>query len=216
MRNFFCIALLLNGFFLKAQENVSQAPQPQIPIPVEVMAGAKSGMYQMIVHRPFASGSNFKFFNLINYEVDYDDATPNNYIIQTIGSYEFAKGFDVGIGGNLKTFGGFKPIVSASYSNFSKVTGILIQPVYEINKDGEFSLFSLFEWHPVGEKKLQPYFSIQVLTAWASEHAFSYHYWRLGAQYKILRFGPALNVQYHGENYEQNVNWGGFINILIR
>lgn len=66
----------------------------------------------MIVNKRFAPDSWFNFFNLINYEVDYDELTPDNYIIHTLGYYEFAKGFDVGAGGNFKAFGGFKPIVS--------------------------------------------------------------------------------------------------------
>lgn len=210
------IPILLLSFILKAQENIHQFQIPQAPIPVEVMVGAKSTMYQMTVDKRFVSGSRFKFFNLINYEVDDNEFTPDNYIIQTIGSYEFAKGFDVGIGGNLKAFGGFKPIVSASYSHFSRNTGFLIQPVYEIHKDVDFSTLAFFEWHPVNEKILQPFFRIQALTAWGSEHSFSYHYWRAGLQYKIFRFGPALNVEYVGPNATSTTNWVGFVSVLIQ
>lgn len=207
--------LLLISIFLKAQENSTQFQIPQPPIPVEVMVGGKSTIYQMIVDKRFAPGSRFKFFNLINYEVDYNEFTPNSYIIQTIASYEFVKGFDAGLGGNLKAFGGFKPIVSASYSNFSRRMGLLIQPVYEIHENGEFSVFTLFEWHPVNNKKIQPYFRLQALTAWTDVHSFSYHNWRAGAQFKTFRFGPAVNVQYHGPNAESTMNWGGFVNVVI-
>lgn len=209
------IPILLISFILKAQEPNPQFQIPQAPIPIEVMVGAKSTMYQMTVDKRFAPGSRFKFFNLINYEVDDNEFTPDNYIIQTVASYEFAKGFDAGLGGNLKAFGGFKPIVSASYSHFSRNTGFVIQPVYEVHKDGEFSTLSFFEWHPVGMKMLQPYFRLQALTAWASEHSFSYHNWRLGAQYKIFRFGPALNVEYFGPNANSVANWGCFAGVVI-
>jgi len=216
MKFLILIPILLLNFILKAQDNNHQFQIPQAPIPVEVMVGAKSTMYQMTVDKRFVSGSRFKFFNLINYEVDDNEFTPDNYIIQTIGSYEFAKGFDAGIGGNLKAFGGFKPIVSASYSNFTKVTNLIIQPVYEIHKAGEFSTLAIFEWHPAGEKKLQPYFKLQALTAWGREHSFSYHFWRAGLQYKIFRFGPALNVEYVGPNATSTTNWGGFVSVLIQ
>jgi hypothetical protein len=215
MKILMLIPILLISFLLKAQENNFSTQFHQPPIPAEVMVGGKSTMYQMIVNKRFAPGSRFKFFNLINYEVDYDGQTPDNYIIQTIGYYEFAKGFDVGAGGNLKAFGGFKPVVSVEYTHFSREFGIVIQPVYEVHKDGEFSTMALFEWHPVNDKKLQPYFSVQALTAWTDVHSFSYHNWRVGAQYKILRFGPAVNFQYHGENVESSVNWGGFVNVVI-
>lgn len=206
---------LLISYILKAQEPNAQFQIPQAPMPVEVMVGAKSTMYQMTVNKRFTPGSRFKFFNLINYEVDANEFTPANYIIQTVASYEFAKGFDAGAGGNLKAFGGFKPIVSASYSHFSRNTGFVIQPVYEVQKGGEFSTLSFFEWHPVNDQIIQPYFRVQALTAWTSEHSFSYHYWRLGAQYKIFRFGPAINVEYLGPNANSVVNWGCFAGVVI-
>lgn len=201
---------------LKAQETKVEYVSPQPPVPVEVMVGAKSGMYQMTINKRFTSDSKFKFFNLINYEVDYDDQTPNTYIVQTIASYEFIRGFDVGTGANLTAFGGFKPIVSLSYSNFSRSMGILINPVYEIYKDGEFSVLARFEWHPVNDNKIQPYFSVQALTSWKDVHSFTYHNWRAGIQYKIFCFGPALNVEYVGKNAESTWNWGGFVNVLIK
>lgn len=209
------IPILIISSMLKAQENNPQFQIPQPPIPVEVMVGSKSTMYQMVVNKRFALDSRFKFFNLINYEVDYNDLTPDNYIIQTIGYYEFAKGFDFGAGGNLKAFGGFKPVVSVEYTHFSRDMGIVIQPVYEVDKKGEFSTMAMFEWHPVNKKIIQPYFSVQALTARSNVHSFSYHNWRIGAQYKIFRFGPALNVEYLGPNPKSEMNWGGFVNILI-
>jgi hypothetical protein len=209
------IPVLLISFTLKAQEPNLQFQVPQAPIPVEVIFGAESTMYQMIVDKRFVPGSRFKFFNLINYQVDNNESTPDNFIIQTIASYEFAKGFDAGIGGNLKAFGGFKPIISASYSHFTANSGFVIQPVYEVHQDGEFSTLSFFEWHPVNHQSIQPYFRLQALTAWTSQHSFSYHYWRLGAQYKILRFGPAVNVEYVGPNAESTVNWGCFAGVVI-
>lgn len=215
MKYLILFSFLLMSIFLKAQENQIPFKAPQPPIPVEIMVGGNSSMYQMIVNKRFAQDRKFKFFNLVNYEVDYDDLTPDKYIVQTIASYEFIKGFDFGAGANLKAFGGFKPVVSASYSNFSRTFGILINPVYEIHKDGEFSMLALFEWHPVNDKKIQPYFSVQALTSWKDAHSFSYHNWRVGVQYKIFSFGPAVNFEYSGENAESTVNWGGFVNVLI-
>jgi len=215
MKLLIIIPVFLFCFVLKAQEPNAQFQIPQAPIPVEVMVGAKSTMYQMTVDKRFSPGSRFKFFNLINYEVDDNEFTPDNYIIQTIGYYEFAKGFDVGVGGNLKAFGGYKSLVSVEYTHFSRKVGIIVQPVYEVHKDGEFSTMAMFEWHPVGDKKIQPYFRVQALSSWTSEHSFSYQYWRLGAQYKIFRFGPALNVEYFGPNANSVVNWGCFAGVVI-
>lgn len=215
MKYLILFSFILMSIFLKAQEDKIPFKAPQPPIPVEVMVGTKSGMYQMTINKRFTADSKFKFFNLVNYEVDYDDQTPNKYIVQTIASYEFINGFDAGAGANLTAFGGFKPIFSASYSSFSRSMGIIINPVYEIYKDGEFSVLARFEWHPVNEKKIQPYFSVQALTSWKDVHSFSYHNWRAGVKYKISSFGPAVNFEYTGENAESSVNWGGFVNVLI-
>ncbi|WP_163711375.1 hypothetical protein [Mangrovibacterium lignilyticum] len=193
----------------------AQTERPPSPIPVEVMAGNHSNVYQLIVNKRFGPESPFKFFNLISYEIDDNDYTPDDYIIQTIGYYEFYNGFDAGVGTNFKAYGGFKPVVSVEYTRFSPTWGIVVQPVYEVDKDGEFSTLAIVEWHPMNGKKIKPYFRFQGLTAWASEHAFSYHRWRVGAQYHHFRFGPALNVQYAGPDKLTSWNWGAFLNVEI-
>ena len=193
----------------------AQNVPPTSPIPVEVMSGNHSSMYQMIVNKRFVEESSFKFFNLVSYEIDDNDYTPDDYVIQSIAYYEFLKGFDAGLGANLKAYGGFKPVASVEYTSFTPTLGIVVQPVYEIDEDGEFSTLAIVEWHPMNGKKIQPYFRFQGLTAWASEHAFSYHRWRLGAQYHHFRFGPALNVQYAGPDKITSWNWGAFLSVEI-
>ncbi len=148
MRTFITILLLLIGFNqLKAQDNNNQY---QPPIPVEIMIGNNSSMYEMVVSKRIMN-SKFNFYNLINYEVDYDELTPNTYFIQSIVSYDLSKGFSIGVGGNLQTYNEFKPLVAASYAHFSESIGFFIQPSYEIHKDGAFELYSLFEWTDTNE-----------------------------------------------------------------
>ncbi len=188
--------------------------QYQPPIPVEIMAGNNSSMYEMVVIKQIMA-SKFKFYNLINYEVDYDEFTPNSYYVQTIVSYDLPKGFSIGVGGNLQSYNVFKPLVSLSYSYFSESIGFSIQPSYEIHEDGALELYSLLEWTPANDKVIKPYFKVSAYSAWKDVHSFSYHNWRLGVNYKSFRFGPALNVQYYGEDAASSFNWGGFFSILI-
>lgn len=198
-----------------AQEEDLEYKPMQAPIPVEVFGGNNSTMFQMTVSKQITTGSKFGFFNLVNYEIDYDKFTPNSYIIQSLFTYNFSKHFNAGLGASLKVLGGFKPMVSASYSLFNRNIGLLIQPSYELHKDGLVEIFSMFEWHPHNEKKIQPYFRVQALASFKNEHVFSYHNWRAGIQYKMLRVGPGLNVQHAGPSVTTSVNFGGFINILI-
>lgn len=210
MKKYFLIA-----FWVISLRAFAQNEMPPSPIPVEVMAGNHSAVYQMIVNKRFGPESPFKFFNLVSYEIDDNEYTPDDYIIQAIAYFEFLKGFDAGVGGNMKAFGGFKPVVSVEYTKFSPSLGIILQPVYELDKNGEFSTLAIFEWHPMNGKKFQPYFRFQGLTAWASEHVFSYHRWRVGAQYRHFRFGPALNVQYAGPTKIESWNWGAFLSVEL-
>lgn len=198
-------------------EEVSPSPPVvfQAPIPIEAFVGLNSSMFQMTVSKQVTPGSKFGFFNLLTYEVDYVNSSTNAYLIQSVFTYNITNRFNVGTGANLKAFGGFKPIVWASYSIFNKDIGFVVQPSYELHKEGVAELFSMLEWHPANQKKIQPYFRVQGLLGFNTEHIFSYHYWRAGVQYKMFRFGPALNVQYVGKNAERITNFGGFINVLI-
>ena len=207
--------LVFIGSCVIAQEKKENYVPHQPPIPVEVFAGQNSSMYQMIVSKQITPTSNFGFFNIINYEVDYSEFTPNSYVIQSVFDYQIIKGLKIGVGANLKAFGGFKPLIAVNYSVFSKDIGFLIQPSFELHKDGNAEVFSMFEWHPINQKKVQPYFRFQGLVSFNDKHSFSYHYWRAGLQYKMFRVGPALNVQYTGPKATSNANFGGFLTILI-
>ena len=212
-KQFALIIFVLSIGQINAQDTTeTQIYQP--PIPVEVMIGNNSSMYQMVVIKQIMN-SKFKFYNLTSYEVDYDETTPDYYYLQTIISYDLPKGFGIGIGANLQLYNAFKPLVAVSYSHFTESIGFVLQPSYEIDKDGAFEFYSLFEWTPTNKKKIQPYFKVSVYSAFKDEHSYSYHNWRLGINYKSFRIGPAMNVQYYGKNATSNYNFGGFVNILI-
>lgn len=206
--------LLLSLNIVNAQDDSTENQIFQPPIPVEIMIGSESSTYEMVVSKLFFDGK-FNFYNLVNYEVDYDDSTPNTYYIQTIVSYNLPKGFGVGVGANLQTYTPFKPLVAVSYAHYTENIGFYIQPSYELHKDGAFELYSLFEWTAKNKKKLQPYIKISAYTSYLNEHSYSYHNWRLGLNYKGFKFGPALNAQYYGSDATSNLNWGGFINFLL-
>ncbi|WP_196894709.1 hypothetical protein [Aureivirga marina] len=190
------------------------------PIPIEITAGNESSLYQMIVAKQFGKKQQFGFFNLLNYEVDYDSKTPDNYIVQTIFSYNFSRNFSLGAGANLKTFGGFKPLIAGAYTFFNKDFGLVIQPSIELEKDGVGELFTLFEWHPVSSKKIHPFASFQGATSFKSKngkHDYSYVYLKLGIQTGNFRVGPALNLQEigNGDFAKSHINFGGFLSLLI-
>jgi len=198
----------------KAQVDTNQTSFPAPPIPIEIVGGEKSSTYQSVISRQLFN-SKFNFYNLTYLEVDYDETTPHYYYIQSIVSYSLPKGFNVGLGANLQTYNAFKPIVAVSYMHFTENIGLVIQPSYEIHKDGAFELYAMFEWTAKNERRIQPYFKLSAYSSWKEEHVYSYHFWRAGLNYKGFRFGPALNAQYYGKDFSDVLNFGGFINVLL-
>jgi len=211
------IILILLGFGnLQAQDDTTQFQCSQVSVPVEVMVGNDYSTYQVVINKQIGSAiSKFSFYSMINYDMYYDDGIPDNYFIQSIFFYSLSKRFGIGLGANSKLYEWTKPLVAVSYSIYTPSIGLYIQPSYEVYTDGLFEIYSLFSWAPVNEKTFQPYFKFEGYTSWGDGHSYSYHNWRLGLQYKIFHFGPALNVAYFGEDFESATNLGGFVNIVI-
>ncbi|MCG8574251.1 MAG: hypothetical protein MI810_05145 [Flavobacteriales bacterium] len=214
--------LLIGGIALSmatyAQHESDTIPHhEEAPIPVEAMVGNKWAMFQTIITKDFAN-RKVNFFNLINYEVDYDPNVPQSYIIQSVFSYNINRFFSVGTGANLKAFGGFKPLIAGRFSMFNRNVGLVIQPSIELHKNGVSEVFALFEWNPFNAGLVSPFFGIQGatnITTRNGEHDFSYINARLGVQVAQFRLGPALNSRFVGPTGNIEMNYGGFISISI-
>ena len=214
MRIMLLVIILSISGILKAQEDDTQTQFIQSSVFVEAMIGSEYGSYQIVVNKQIGSAeSSFSFYGMINYDMYHEDSIPDNYFIQGIFFYGLTERIGVGIGANSKPYEGTKPLIALTYSLYTETIGLYIQPSYETYKDGLFELYNLFTWTPNNAKKIQPYFKLEAYTSWGSEHSYSYHNWRLGLQYKIVRLGPALNAGYFGKDFDSTTNWGGFINI---
>ncbi len=207
--------LLINVSSLMWQEQTPQNKVEINPVPIELIIGNNSSMYQMSFYKKIPSASAFAFTNIINYEVDYQPNNPASYMIQSVVLYELIKKFEIGIGATLTANGGFNPIITLSFFHASKSIRLSIQPSYELHKQGNGEIFSFFEWHPLNNRSLHPYFRLQALTSFRESHQFSYHFWRLGVKYQIYHFGPALNVKHFGQNFRTEINVGVFFKVNI-
>jgi hypothetical protein len=208
--------ILIFLFFLMLSTLAQTDSVPSLfrpPIPVELMVGNKHTLFKMIVTKPI--NRKLKFYNLLTYEVNHADFESSIFLNQTVLFYDFSTNVSAGLGVNLKTFGGLKPVFSVLYAKFTKSIGYIIQPTVEVHKDGAKELFGMFEYTFQNQKELQPYFRVDALTTWKAMHDFSYTNLRLGLNRKGFRFGPAVNVQYFGPTADSQYNWGGFINVLI-
>jgi hypothetical protein len=198
------------------QDGVQIPKQINPPIPIEAMVGNNSGMYQMIVFQNIGEAQKFSFFNLTTYEDSYSTNAPDYYLIKTIAGYHITRKLNVGLGANFNPIGGFRPLVAVSFTHVTKNYGLIIQPGYELYKDGLAEIFAMFEWSPKNERKIDIYFRVQVMSSFNNQHAYSYHFWRAGMKYKIFKIGPALNVQHVGSEASLHTNFGAFINILLK
>ena len=198
----------------KFNAQISETNEPfKPPILTELMVGSEHTLFKMVVAKPLSH--KLSFFNLMTYEVNHSDFESSIYFNQTIVFYNFNNNLSGGLGVNLKTLGGLKPIVSVVYSKFLNSVSYVVQPTVELHDKGARELFVLFEYIYQNKKEIQPYFRIDGLTTWKVNHDFSFSNFRLGLNRKSLRFGPAVNIQFFGPQADSQYNWGGFVNILI-
>ena len=211
--------VFVSSFFTSlafAQQDSADYIPAQSTVLVEAVIGNNYNTYQVILSKQIGSPySKYSFYSMVNYDMYHDENTLDNYFLQSIFFYSFTEHIGAGVGINSKPFGGTKPIIALSYSVYTESIGLYIQPSYETHKDGLFELFALFNWAPNNGKTFQPYFKLEAYTSFGDEHSYSYHNWRLGLQYKIIRLGPALNMAYFGTDFTNASNWGGFVSIRI-
>lgn len=220
MKQLVLVGSILISLFSYSQEGRGDEHsfESDAPVPVEVMAGNEWAMFQTIVTKDFTKNNRVNFFNLINYEVDYDPNVPQSYIIQSIFSYNLNRFFALGAGANLKAFGGFKPLLAGRFSLFNRNIGLVVQPSIELHGEGVSEMFALFEWNPFNEGLVSPFLGLQGAAAFdtqGGEHDFSYFNARLGVQIAQFRFGPALNSRFIGADFHSEWNFGGFVSISI-
>lgn len=197
--------------WIKAQSHQDFQP----PIPVEVMVGHQSTNFQMIVSKNLGKAHRFNFFNLTTFDENYSEYAPDFYLIKSIGSYNISRSLGLGLGANFSSDNGLRPLIAATYVKAGKNATFLFQPSYELHQDGMAELFAMYEWCPRNTKAIQPYFRGQIMSSFNQSHIYSYHYWRVGIQYKSVRIGPAANFQIIGSEQKTQNNFGGFINIIL-
>lgn len=120
-------------------------------------------MLQTIILKKFTLESKFSFFNLTNYEKTYKKKEDANYIIQSLAYYQPLKNINIGVGANLKAFGGFKLLVALAYIYNSRNITFIAQPSLEINKNGVVELFGLFEYRGSKGRKTEPFLVLKEL-----------------------------------------------------
>lgn len=211
MRYIFSFIFLIIGLVFFAQDKPAVF---QPPIPVELMVGDKYSLYKMIITKQLKD-NKIKFYNLLMLQVEHDNLETTNFFNQSVIFYDFTAHLSGGLGLNYQSLGGAKPVVSVLYSKFSKAKGLIVQPTVELKNNGAKEIFVLYERILQNKKKVQPYFRLDAFTSFIKTHEYSFLNWRLGVNRRGLRFGPAINIQFFGNQGNTRNDFGGFIQVLI-
>jgi len=194
--------------------SLNGSSQQTTPVPVELFAGHRAMSYQHVISKNLFN-DKFNFFNVSAFDVEYKQNTNNVFIIQSLFSYKLGKGFSISVGAELQNVGAFS-LTGLQYVYASD--RMLIVSVSTVNLNGEtgFQQFSLLEYRPKLNDKLNAYFRTQVLaTTNFKQYNRGYQQVRLGLEKGILQFGLAATYDQFNANAITTANYGGFIRVLI-
>lgn len=190
---------------LIAQENDTLRNLPQKmtpPIPVEVFAGDKDLVFQMIVSKRFSPKSRFGFFNVTNFVGDYETTNQKNqYLSQSFLTTEIWKGISLNVGASMNYKTGFRPSAGLQYVFANRKLLAVLLPGINLTQTYNFELFGLIEYKPKFKNNWGLYTRIQGLYNHNTKlnfHDRSYVWLRAGVSYKNYQFGIGSNFDFYG------------------
>jgi hypothetical protein len=192
---------------------------PSPPIPVEIFAGHSYLNFQMIVAKPLQESSRFGFFNVTNFNGNYDnDLRKNEFLSQALLNYEILKGFSLAAGATMNYMTGFRPTVGLQYLYGSRKWLVVALPRIDLRDDFNFETFALVEFKPQLTEKLGLYTRAQGLYNHNTEQEFhdrSYLYLRAGLSVRNYQFGLGANFDRYGPLKINGENYGFFLRAQI-
>jgi hypothetical protein len=193
--------------------------RPNPPIPVEVFTGNNYLNFQMIVSKPFKQGSRFGFFNVTNFNGNYDNnLRKNEFLTQGLVNFEVYKGISVAAGATMNYVTGFRPTVGLQYLFGNREWLVVLLPRIDLRDDYNFETFGLVEYKPQLTKTLGLYTRVQGLYNYNTKQEFhdrSYLYFRAGLSYQNYQFGLGANFDRYGPMKVSGDNFGLFVRVLL-
>lgn len=218
---FFAILLFWNTAFAQHSDSLFKAvpKQPNPPIPVEVFAGNSYLNFQMIISKPFRQGSRFGFFNVTNFNGNYENnLRKNEFLTQSLVNYELYKGFSLAAGATMNYMTGFRPTAGLQYIYGDRKWLAVLLPRVDLRDDYNLETFALVEFKPRLTKTLGLYTRVQGLYNQNSKQEFhdrSYLYFRAGLSYQNYQFGLGVNLDRYGPMKISEENYGLFLRVLL-
>lgn len=196
-----------------------QPIRPNPPVPVEVFAGNNYLNFQMIVSKPFKQGSRFGFFDVTNFNGNYDNnLRKNEFLTQGLVNFEVYKGISLAAGATMNYVTGFRPTAGLQYLFGNREWLVVLLPRMDLRDDYNFETFGLVEYKPQLTKTLGLYTRVQGLYNHNTKQEFhdrSYLYFRAGLSYQNYQFGLGANFDRYGPMKVSGDNFGLFVRVLL-
>ena len=215
------IATLLVSPLFHAQTATKFEPNtPPInpPITMELMAGNRGVLYQLIVNKKLQSIPKLGFFSVTNGTAAWEKELIPDIMTQAHITYSLFKGLDISSGMQYTPIYGFRPVAALFYSYASKDFFVLLNPKVDLKDDLASEALALVEYKPQLNDKLNFYSRIQGLYGFvpkSGDHNRSYLMLRAGLSYKEFTIGAASNFDWYGPFKQNENNFGLFINTQL-
>jgi hypothetical protein len=200
----FALFISSTVFAQKRVDSLSSGKPPKMspPIPVEVFAGNKGLVFQMIVSKHFSPKSRFGFFNVTNFVGDYETTNQKNqYLSQSLITADIWKGFSINAGVTMNYMTGFRPTAGIQYVFANRQFLAVVLPRFDLTQTYNFETFGLVEYKPTLKNDWGLYTRVQGLYNYNTKlefHDRSYVWLRVGASYKSYQFGLGANFDVYG------------------
>jgi len=192
--------LFPGGVMIKAQ-----------PIPIELNLGHQYGAVNLAFSKNFSENSRLGFFHVNTVQFYYNDENKNSFILQDLLTFETVKNLKIS-GGVAYNKGGFSPTAGIQYVYSSRKLLVLCAPRVNIQSDPSYDIFSIIQYKPAINDRLNLFTRIQLLNVFDAEgNIRGYQWFRLGLDIKGVQFGLAANLDEYGPDPSVESNFGLFV-----
>lgn len=190
----------------------------QQPIFIGGMSGNTYGQVQAIFSKDINEAIGLGIFVQSAFQFEWKMPADYRAGCQYQLTYKITETLQPGAGINIQPMTGPRPSISLTGSKKTKSGRLVIQPNIQIWKETIYELFAFYEFSPVNEKRVNPYFRLQCITGWTHNgHNRSYQFVNAGVSLGNLRVGAAAHFDQfgHSSSSRRTTNYGIFFNYLI-
>lgn len=163
-------------------------------IPSELFVGHQKAQYELFWSRPIDKEKRVTFFNYNRLALPYANRDQYEFMLYSIGTYNFNKTWGGSAGGFVFN-GGLTPIVAVSYTAQGKNWFINLFPTVELRRNPNYELFGFANYTPALTERIRLFTQLIVNTNFNfRQHNFSLQQLRLGLWRSGFQFGAGIDL----------------------